>query len=231
MTSPSSQTTEALDPAPAPQRVWSKPGQGDARDGTGKVGIRGPSAQFKIPQLLFPIMGVWLPARPSSPGLERDKNITGRGMLDHYAVCSCDILSSQQSPWPTGGAPGGEPPRAPAQPLQGPAAGSSSSHPTPPAGGAAALRPGSSCLGCQAPGCLPQPDTPQRREVGMSQGERQGRGFRRTGHGLSKGQGHRKEVKWSSLEGQVRKGLGGKGLGPLRLADQRFGWKELRGKD
>lgn len=27
------------------------------------------------------------------------------------------------------------------------------------------------------------------------------------------------------------KGAGGKGLGPLRLADQRFGWKELRGKD
>lgn len=62
-------------------------------------------------------------------------------------------------------APGGAPRRAPAQPLQGPAARSSSSHPTLPAGAAAALHPGSSCLGRRAPGSLPQPGTPQRRAV------------------------------------------------------------------
>lgn len=78
--------------------------------------------------------------------------------------------STLQRPWPAGEAPGGEPRQAPARPLQGPAAGSSSSRPTPPAGAAAALRPGSSSLGCQAPVCLLRPGTPQRREGGMSKG-------------------------------------------------------------
>jgi hypothetical protein len=76
---------------------------------------------------------------------------------------------------PLGEAPDGVPLQAPAQPLQGPAAGSSSSHPTPPAGASAALHPGSSCLGHQAPRSLLQPDTPQRRKEEMRGGGGKGR--------------------------------------------------------
>lgn len=59
----------------------------------------------------------------------------------------------------------------------------------------------------------------------MSQGGRQGQSCRSLGHGLPKGQGHRKGLKWLSPEGQpgedigVRKGLHSEGLGSLGLAD------------
>lgn len=92
------------------------------------------------------------------------------------ALGASHSVSSLQSPWLAGEAPGGEPPQAPAQPLQGPAAGSSSSRPTPPVGAAAGLRPGSSCPGCQAPGCLLRPGTPQRREGRMRKVGKQGQG-------------------------------------------------------
>lgn len=104
------------------------------------------------------------------------------------ALGASHSVSSLQSPWLAGEAPGGEPPQAPAQPLQGPAAGSSSSRPTPPVGAAAGLRPGSSCLGRQAPGCLLRPGTPQRREGRMRKVGKQGQGCR-MGHRLPKGQG------------------------------------------
>lgn len=42
----------------------------------------------------------------------------------------------------------------------------------------------------------------------MSQGGRQGQGCRRMGRGLPKGQGHRRELKWSSLEGQLGEDTG-----------------------
>lgn len=65
----------------------------------------------------------------------------------------------------------------------------------------------------------------------MSKMGREGQGCRRMGHGLSRGQRWRKELK-----GQVLKGRQGGygwvclGLGQLRLAEHTFGWKELRRK-
>lgn len=68
--------------------------------------------------------------------------------------------------------------------------------------------------------------------MGMSQGERQGRGYRRTGHGLSKGQGHREEVKWSSLEGQEGKDIGRRERGWVVRGWGPSGWqiRDLAGR-
>lgn len=172
--------------------------------------------------LSSPYSGVGLAALPSAQGTGRGEAGGVRRSTVVSALAASRGLSALQSPWPAGEAPGGEPRQAPARPLQGPAAGSSSSRPTPPAGAAAALHPGSSSPGCQAPGCLLRPGTPQGREGGMSKGGKRGKGCR-MGHRLPKGQRRKgQELKWSNLEGRWgrpqgrEKGLGGEGLGLLR---------------